>query len=420
MKIVITGATGNIGQELVTYLNKQGHQLLLTGRDKNTLEKRFSNIIGKNIKCVTHDTWHQHAKGYDALVHLATRNNDHKTNLDESRKANITYLQDMVKGMRNVGIIKIIYFTSIHACDISKSDAYSVTKREAEAWLCSQDQLEIIKFRLPAILTKHTQGNLRYINHLPDFLQPFGLNISKCLRPAADMNTIIVAMENALEKKFFNKSEILVSDRQMNNPIYNTIAKLMDYGVGILVLLVLAWWLMVIIWLAIRLTSKGPGIFAQERVGKNRKVFQCYKFRTMQVGTVQAGTHQVSASSVTSVGKFLRKTHLDELPQFVNLLKNEMSLVGPRPCLPNQDELIEARDKQGVFSVKPGITGLAQVRNIDMSDPDKLANVDAYYLDIRTTIMDILLLLATVFGRFRKYFSQDRNPVFKCRSSDLI
>ena len=413
MKIVITGATGKIGQELVTHLKKQGHQLILTGRDKNKLEKRFGNIIGKNIKCVTHDTWYQHAKDYDALVHLATHNNDQKTGLDEFRKGNITYLQNVVKGMRNAGIRKVIYFTSIHACDIRKSDPYSVTKREAEDWLCSLNQLEIIKFRLPAILTKHTQGNLRYINHLPDFLQPFGLNISKCLRPAADMNTIIVAMENALEKKLVNKSEILVSDRQMNNPIYNIIAKLMDYGVGISVLLVLSWWLMVIIWLAVRLTSKGPGVFAQERVGKNRKVFRCYKFRTMQVGTVQAGTHQVSASSITSVGKFLLKTHLDELPQFVNLLKNEMSLVGPRPCLPNQDELIKARNKQGVFSVKPGITGLAQVRNIDMSDPHKLANVDAYYLDIRTTLMDILLLLATIFGRFRKYFYQDSNPVFK-------
>ena len=312
MKIVITGATGNIGKELVTHLKKQGHQLILTGRDKNKLEKRLGNIIGKNIKCVTHDTWHQHAEDYDALVHLATHNNDQKTNLDEFRKANITYLQDVVKEMRNAGIIKIIYFTSIHASDSNKSDAYSVTKREAEDWLVSQDQLEIIKFRLPAILTKHTQGNLRYTNRLPDFLQPFGLNISKCLRPAADMNTVILAMENVLEKKLVNKSEHLVSDRQMNNPIYNIIAKLMDYGVGISVLLVLSWWLMVIIWLVVRLTSKGPGIFAQERVGKNRKVFLCYKFRTMQVGTVQAGTHQVSASSITSVGKFLRKTHLDE------------------------------------------------------------------------------------------------------------
>lgn len=121
----------------------------------------------------------------------------------------------------------------------------------------------------------------------------------------------------------------------------------------------------------------GSPIFIQERVGKNKKAFRLIKFRTMSVNTESVATHLVQASSVTRVGRFLRKTKLDELPQLVNVLKGEMSFVGPRPCLFNQNELLEARSELGVFGVRPGITGLAQVNEIDMSTPRLLAETDA-------------------------------------------
>nr|WP_205685924.1 sugar transferase [Enterovibrio baiacu] len=121
--------------------------------------------------------------------------------------------------------------------------------------------------------------------------------------------------------------------------------------------------------------TKSP-IFRQVRVGKNQKPFTLIKFRTMSPDTKSVATHLASQSSVTKFGAFLRKTKLDELPQLVNVLKGEMSLVGPRPCLFNQKELIEAREKNGVFDVLPGITGLAQVNAIDMSTPNELANWD--------------------------------------------
>lgn len=118
----------------------------------------------------------------------------------------------------------------------------------------------------------------------------------------------------------------------------------------------------------------------------------------MALGTRVAGTHEVSAASVTSVGKFLRSSKLDELPQLWNVLRGEMSLVGPRPCLPVQEELIEERRKRGVLEVLPGITGLAQVEGIDMSDPQKLASRDADYTNSRSFGLDLKIIARTLFG----------------------
>ena len=124
------------------------------------------------------------------------------------------------------------------------------------------------------------------------------------------------------------------------------------------------------------LFDTGSPLFRQERVGRNQKPFVLVKFRTMSVDTASVASHLASTSSITKLGGFLRRTKLDELPQLWNVLKGDMSLVGPRPGLFNQTELIQARDAKGVFSVRPGITGLAQISDIDMSTPVLLAETD--------------------------------------------
>ena len=148
----------------------------------------------------------------------------------------------------------------------------------------------------------------------------------------------------------------------------------------------------------IRLDSPGAAIFRQERVGRNRNPFICYKLRTMAAGTKQAGTHEVSASSVTKIGRFLRATKLDEIPQLWNVVRGEMVFVGPRPCLPSQTELVHEREIRGVYGILPGITGLGQVRGIDMSEPVRLAEVDAEYLQTRSLGLDLRLAWQTVCG----------------------
>ena len=130
----------------------------------------------------------------------------------------------------------------------------------------------------------------------------------------------------------------------------------------------------------IGLFDTGSPIFRQERVGRNQKPFVLVKFRTMRPDTASVASHLADVSAITQLGSFLRRTKLDELPQLLNVLKGEMSLVGPRPCLFNQVELISERASRAVFSARPGITGLAQVNNIDMSTPKLLAETDAWML----------------------------------------
>lgn len=155
--------------------------------------------------------------------------------------------------------------------------------------------------------------------------------------------------------------------------------RLLDFSAAFLGLLFL--WPIFLIVTIIGLLDTGAPIFIQERVGRNKKPFKLIKFRTMNIDTKSVASHLTNKSSITNLGAFLRKTKLDELPQLINVLKGEMSIVGPRPNLYNQDELIAARDELGVYDVLPGITGLAQIQNIDMSTPELLAKTDKEMID---------------------------------------
>ena len=143
----------------------------------------------------------------------------------------------------------------------------------------------------------------------------------------------------------------------------------------------------------------GSPLFFQIRVGRLQKPFVLVKFRTMRLDTASVATHLADASAVTRLGRFLRKSKLDELPQLWNVLKGEMSLVGPRPCLPSQAQLIEEREKRGVFEARPGITGLAQVKTIDMSTPCLLAETDAQMLKTLSFAAYWKYILSTIFGK---------------------
>ena len=162
--------------------------------------------------------------------------------------------------------------------------------------------------------------------------------------------------------------------------------------------------LFLLVVLAVRLTSNGPVLFRTQRVGKGNKLFMMYKFRTMRMDTPQVATHLLKEPDqfLTPIGKLLRRTSLDELPQLINVVRGKMSLVGPRPALFNQDDLIALRSAKGVDVLTPGITGWAQVNGRDeLPIPEKVM-LDEWYLKNRSFWLDLKIVGMTVFKVIRK------------------
>ena len=155
--------------------------------------------------------------------------------------------------------------------------------------------------------------------------------------------------------------------------------------------------LICIVYFCIYIENRSP-LFYQERLGRKMKSFLLIKFRTMTKGTDNVATHLVDPSRISRIGNFLRKTKIDELPQLWNVLRGEMSIVGPRPCLASQKELIEARLKFNIYNTKPGITGLAQINGIDMSNPFLLAETDRKMLRKFNLFSYFYYIIFTIIG----------------------
>lgn len=156
--------------------------------------------------------------------------------------------------------------------------------------------------------------------------------------------------------------------------------------------------------LAVRLTSKGPALYWSDRVGRNNTIFKMPKFRSMRVGTPAVATHLLAdpKAHLTPIGSFLRKSSLDELPQLWSILKGDMSFVGPRPALFNQDDLIEQRTQQGVHALVPGLTGWAQVNGRDELPIPEKVKLDAEYLRRQSLGFDIYILWLTFVKVLRR------------------
>ncbi|WP_414042236.1 sugar transferase [Macrococcus sp. EM39E] len=153
----------------------------------------------------------------------------------------------------------------------------------------------------------------------------------------------------------------------------------------------------------IKIDSPGPILFKQKRPGLNNKIFHIYKFRSMRVDTPDVATDKLESGSsyVTKSGKFIRKTSIDELPQLVNIIKGDMSVVGPRPALYNQYELIEKRTAKNIHNVRPGLTGYAQVMGRDDLDDDEKVKFDEYYVKNHSFMFDMKIIFLTIMKVFK-------------------
>ena len=392
MRIAITGARGFLGQQIVPVLLERGASLLLIGRQGGP------DQMSNGLPVVGYEEIARAGANFHALIHLAVLNNDKSAPAEEFIRVNADLAVQTCIEARAANIGRFYFISSTHALDETNKSAYAESKRIAAERLRAIDGIVVEILFLPAILGDKTGGKLKALNRLPSPLRAIALPLAQALKPTVDINRFVDRIiSGSLSASPPFRLEI-IANPQAANPAFRFAKRLLDVVLSLGVIVAL-WWLMIIVWVVIRVQSAGPGIFAQERVGQDQRVFTCYKFRTMYASTPDIGTHEVSLSAVTPFGHFLRGTKIDELPQVINILKNEMSFVGPRPCLPSQSALIKQRRLRGIFDVKPGITGLAQVRRVDMSDPERITEWDYRYIGLQSLVLDFKILLATAMGK---------------------
>lgn len=390
-RIAIAGASGFVGARLVPALLARGHDLVLLGRDPQALARRFPQAAAASYGDLP-----AALGGADVLINLAVRNNDRGGTLSEFRETNVELVKRLHAAALAAGVGSMIHLTTFRADAPREGDAYGISKREAEDWLEARPDLPVTLVRVPAVHDGSLAGRLAALNRLPPSFRPTGMIAA--LRPQVSMERLVSKLCELVTTPGRTAARVEIADPREDDRFYLAATRAIDLAFAASIILVF-WWLLALVWLAIRLDSPGPALFAQTRVGQHRRPFTCYKFRTMAEGTRHAATHETSQAAVTRVGAPLRRFKLDELPQVINLLRGEMSLVGPRPCLPVQVELVEERDRRGVYRAVPGITGWAQIRDIDMSDPVRLAIADEQFMVRRSLPLYFKILLMTFIGR---------------------
>lgn len=179
--------------------------------------------------------------------------------------------------------------------------------------------------------------------------------------------------------------------------------RLFDYITALCLLMTFSFPMLIVAAL-VKLTSKGPALYWSDRVGKNNRIFKMPKFRTMKIDTPAVATHLMKNPDqyLTLIGKFLRKSSLDELPQLFSILKGSMSFVGPRPALFNQDDLVSLRTQKGIHSLVPGLTGWAQINGRDELPIPVKVGFDEYYLKRRSFLFDLKIIFLTFFKVVRR------------------
>ncbi len=389
MKIVISGASGLVGSEVVPILVELGHTLLLISRDVRGLKARFPEL-----KSVSLEAWEKEAKKYDVFLHLAVMNNNQTGSFDDFHGANADLTSRFAVGARRSGIPRFIYPSTVQTLLPGNKSHYVESKMVAEQSIQEHflDFAEIVYLGL--VHGKKYSGKLSSLNWLPSPVAQFFFSLFSALKPTTGAQLLV---DYVTQTENFSESRGLVlTDPKGKNHIYRLWQRTLNVSFVVAVLLLSP--ILLAVWLAIIATNGRPGFFLQKRIGRGGGQFLCAKFRTMKNGTETIGTHLVSEQSVTAVGKFLRRFKIDELPQAINVASGQMNLIGSRPSLPSQQDVIRERTARGVIDHTPGLTGWAQVNGVDMSNPEKIAEYDAQYVALQSVWLDTLIMKRTLFS----------------------
>ena len=391
--VVITGASGVVGQALMSALLQQGKQLRVLSRDP----ERIQQSLPDGVETGCYDSIDGIMDGADAVVHLAARNNDQGGDFNEFQRDNVDLTMQIAESAKRHHVSKFIYATTTKALT-DKGGHYGRSKAIAERSLneLGSDEFKVSLARLCPVYGEGTRGKIRKLQNLPFGFGKLALWLVRSLVPIVSAERVADEISNVIEASD-PLEEVCISNPLGTFSVYRVFTAIMNFVFVVAVPTVLGLPCL-IAGIAVAATSSGGVFFIQNRVGKKKKPFKLVKFRTMFTGTPNAGTHEVGKSYVTKVGAFLRKSKLDELPQAWNVLKREINLIGPRPCLENQTELVNERVRYGVYDVRPGITGFGQVAGVDMSEPRRLAIHDHRYAAFRGILLDIKIALKTIRG----------------------
>jgi lipopolysaccharide/colanic/teichoic acid biosynthesis glycosyltransferase len=392
-KIIVTGASSLVGTKLIEALEKLNLELILIERD----EKRIKKIFSKH-KTLNYNQLDLYKGKINAIIHLALMNNNIVGSNEDFQKANVELFKKILLFSKKNNVFKVINLTSFNIF-YDKEDPYSVSEHDQFFGGNYNDSITLTNIICPFVYSVPYKGKLSFLNKLPTIIRVPLWDILSAFKPLVNLESVI--REIILQLESNNKpKDILLADNKDNNFSYLVFKKLTNlaFAFSVLIVFLLP---MIFIWLFIVLTDKAPGIFKQTRLGKNESHYKLFKFRTMKLKTPNVETHKVSASDITKIGSVLRSTKFDELLQIFNILAGDMDLIGPRPCLPKQIELINFRREKGIYQISPGITGYAQVNQIDMSSPKILAEWDSRYLKMRSVFLDLLILKQTFLGKGR-------------------
>ena len=387
MKIVVTGVDGFVAGQLIPFLLEAGHSLLLVSSNPGFLHEGLPRS-----ESVSTADWASRASSYDAFLHLAVQNNNSDGSHASFIEVNDRFSGELAAKARDLGIKRFIFASSVHTLDpLDNSFCAKILRAGEESVRRSfGESCEII--HLGGVYGSRFSGKMAILNSLPQFIQRPGVQALSALDPVTNVR----AIANYLSSDPAEMSDrvTILTDNKDDSPLYRLWRRTLDlvFVMGAVFLSPL----LAIVWAVVVMKDGSPGFFLQNRVGVGGKVFRCIKIRTMSNETVSQGTHLVEDSAVTKIGRFLRRFKIDEIPQAINVAKKEMNLIGPRPSLPDQHEVIASRTARRVLGSTPGLTGWAQVNGIDMSAPGELAKLDAQYLKLRSILWDIKIMKRTL------------------------